>query len=211
MANINPNDIENISVLKSKAAIAIYGDKGVNGVILIETKKEPVYTDVTIIDDNNKDGLKLRTDGNLDFGQENTPAYLYIKDGVEITKEEVEKIHTNTIQSIEVLKGKVAKEKYGKKGVNGVIVIESKNDKQIYVTEKKVHGIVTDEAGDPIPGANVIIKGTTSGTVTDKNGNYLIKVQLDNDVLIFAHLNFQQKEVEIEGKSKIDVTLKTKN
>lgn len=126
MADINPNDIESISVVKDKSAVAIYGDKGVNGVILITTKesKEAVYTDVTIFDDNNKEGLKLKTDGNLDFGQEHPP--VYFKDGVEISQKEVEKINPNAIGSIEVIKGKAAEDKYGIKGKNGVILIRIK-------------------------------------------------------------------------------------
>ena len=142
MADINPNNIESISVLKDEAALAMYREKGKNGVILINTKsgstvenkklgiaengeQKPRYTDVIIIDDNNKDGLKLRTDGNLDFGQEIAP--IYFKDGKEITKSEAEKINPNTIQSIEVIKGEFAKKKYGKKGENGVILIKMKD------------------------------------------------------------------------------------
>lgn len=127
MADIDPNDIESISVLKNKSAIAIYGDKGINGVILITTKeaesKEAVYTDVTIIDDNNKEGLKLKTDGNLNFGE--NPPIFYI-DGEEATEKEVEILEPSTIESISVLKGKAAKEKYGKKGKNGVVLIKMK-------------------------------------------------------------------------------------
>ena len=126
--SIQPDNIESISVLKDASAELKYGEKAKNGVILIKTKKaksnQPVYTDVTIIDDNNKEGLKLKTDGNLDFGQENPP--VFYKDGEEISEEEMEQIEPHDIQSIEVIKGKAAKEKYGKKGKNGVILIKLK-------------------------------------------------------------------------------------
>lgn len=128
LSEIDPNEIHSISVLKDKSAVSIYGDNGVNGVILITTKeaksKESIYTDVTIIDDNNKDGLKLKTDGNLDFGQENPPVFFV--DEKETSQEEVEGIDPSTIESIEVIKGKPAKEKYGKKGKDGVILIKLK-------------------------------------------------------------------------------------
>lgn len=128
MSEIDHTEIHSMTVLKDKSAVSIYGDNGVNGVILITTKeaksKESVYTDVTIYDDNNKDGLKLKTDGNLDFGEENPP--IYFVDEKETSQEEVEKIDPSTIQSIEVIKGKPAKEKYGKKGKDGVILIKLK-------------------------------------------------------------------------------------
>lgn len=128
MSEIDPGEIHSISVLKDQPAVSVYGDKGANGVILITTKKakseDPVYTDVTIIDDNNEEGLKLKTDGNLDFGQENPP--LFFIGEVEATQKEVEEIDKNSIESIEVIKGKAAKEKYGKKGKDGVVLIKMK-------------------------------------------------------------------------------------
>lgn len=54
--------------------------------------------------------------------------------------------------------------------------------------EITVKGNVKDETGAPIPGANVLIKGTTNGTVTDSNGNYVIAVPSNESILIFSFI-----------------------
>ena len=55
-----------------------------------------------------------------------------------------------------------------------------------YAQEKTISGNVTDESG-PLPGVNVIIKGTTNGTQTDFDGNYTIKANT-GDVIIFSYV-----------------------
>ncbi|MDO6519463.1 SusC/RagA family TonB-linked outer membrane protein [Zobellia uliginosa] len=70
----------------------------------------------------------------------------------------------------------------------------------------EVSGQVTDETGQPLLGANVIIKGTSKGTVTDFDGNYSIKVG-PNDRLTFTYIGFIAKEYSVDGKSVIDVSL----
>jgi len=71
-----------------------------------------------------------------------------------------------------------------------------------------VTGKVTDQNGDPISGATVIIKGTTTGTITNRQGNY--EIQLDNEnneTLVFSMVGYEVKEVSVKGKEKIDVEL----
>lgn len=73
--------------------------------------------------------------------------------------------------------------------------------------EKTVSGTVTDAAtGTPIPGANVIVRGTTSGTVTDFDGLYQIEVS-DQDVLVFSYVGFRTQEVQVGAQTTIDVSL----
>lgn len=52
---------------------------------------------------------------------------MYIIDGKEVSKEEIEKLNSDDIATIEVLKGGSADDKYGKKGENGVVVVKTKN------------------------------------------------------------------------------------
>ncbi len=73
--------------------------------------------------------------------------------------------------------------------------------------EITVSGTVSGD-GDPLPGVNVIVKGTSRGVVTDFNGSYEVKVQ-ENDVLEFSFLGFLTQEIPVSGKTKIDVVLKT--
>ncbi len=70
----------------------------------------------------------------------------------------------------------------------------------------KVSGTVTDgEGGEPLPGVNVVIKGTAIGTTTDFDGLYEINADL-GDILQFSYLGFKTKEVTINGE-QLDVVL----
>ncbi|MCM4156915.1 TonB-dependent receptor [Gramella sp. AN32] len=72
--------------------------------------------------------------------------------------------------------------------------------------QSKVSGIVTDSQDIPIPGVNVIIKGTSIGTATDFDGNYEIQAE-NGDIIIFSFLGFQTKEVTYEGQTQLNVQL----
>ena len=61
--------------------------------------------------------------------------------------------------------------------------------------------------GDPIPGATVVVKGTTTGVITDFNGNYTIK-STGNGVLVFSFVGMTTQEVDIKNQSTINVQLK---
>ena len=71
-----------------------------------------------------------------------------------------------------------------------------------------VTGTVTEaETGDPIPGANVVVKGTTTGTVTDIDGKYSLNYTESGAVLAFSFVGFVTQEVEIGNQSVIEVAL----
>ncbi|HEY0611493.1 MAG TPA: TonB-dependent receptor [Chitinophaga sp.] len=70
-----------------------------------------------------------------------------------------------------------------------------------------VKGIVTDENNAPLPGVTVAVKGTAKGTTTNANGAYSLMVNSREDVLIFSLMGTQSKEVKLEGKDVINVTL----
>lgn len=70
-----------------------------------------------------------------------------------------------------------------------------------------VTGTVTDENNQSLPGVNVILKGTGTGTVTDVEGNYSISITNENDILIFSSIGYITKEVAVNGRSTLDVTL----
>ncbi|MEN8156452.1 MAG: SusC/RagA family TonB-linked outer membrane protein [Bacteroidota bacterium] len=72
----------------------------------------------------------------------------------------------------------------------------------------EVTGIVTDsETGEPLPGVNVIIKGTTHGAVSDIDGNYRIRVSGVTDVLVFSFIGYANLEEEVGSRTTIDVSL----
>lgn len=70
-----------------------------------------------------------------------------------------------------------------------------------------VTGTVLDNLGAPLPGANIIEKGTTNGTQTDFDGNYSINVNDGSVVLVFSYIGFSTKEVAVNGQSSINVAL----
>ena len=69
-----------------------------------------------------------------------------------------------------------------------------------------VSGTVSD-AGGPLPGASILVKGTTNGAQTDFDGKFIIKNIGPNAVLVFSYIGLKSQEVSVEGKSKINVTL----
>jgi TonB-linked SusC/RagA family outer membrane protein len=81
---------------------------------------------------------------------------------------------------------------------------------QVFGQERVVTGKVTSqEDGSPIPGANVLVKGSSSGTATDADGNYSISITGDNTVLVFSFLGYQSAEVQVGSRTSVDVQLAT--
>ncbi|TKG96579.1 SusC/RagA family TonB-linked outer membrane protein [Puteibacter caeruleilacunae] len=77
--------------------------------------------------------------------------------------------------------------------------------------QKVVTGVVTDAEGVSMPGVTVLIKGTTVGTITDGNGAYSIKVNSEQDILLFSFVGMKPQEVAVAGNSKISVTLQVED
>ena len=73
---------------------------------------------------------------------------------------------------------------------------------------KKVTGVVVDGTGEPVIGANVVVKGTTNGTITDFDGNYTIEGVSANDVLVVSYIGYLSQEIPVGSQSAINVTLK---
>lgn len=71
-----------------------------------------------------------------------------------------------------------------------------------------VSGIVSDEAGVPIPGISVQVKGTRTGVATANDGTYKLSVPNSNDVLVFSDAGIETKEEKIAGRTTINITLK---
>ena len=69
-----------------------------------------------------------------------------------------------------------------------------------------VSGTVTDESGMPLPGVNVLIKGTTRGVQTDFDGNYAIEAS-NGEVLVFSYLGMKTTEFTFQDSPRIDVVM----
>jgi hypothetical protein len=133
---IDPQQIDEISVLKGKAGVELYGDKGKNGVVLIKLKEQIDLksTDNAVVVgykkyNVNMEGASQQSNSNLAVirlkGTKSLAGQpLYIVDGKEV--DEINSINPNEIASISVLKNESATKKYGDKGKNGVIIVKLK-------------------------------------------------------------------------------------
>lgn len=70
-----------------------------------------------------------------------------------------------------------------------------------------VNGNVVDENNQPIPGANIIEKGTSNGSVTDFDGNFSINVADENSTLVISFVGYSTKEIVVGSQSNISITL----
>jgi iron complex outermembrane receptor protein len=71
---------------------------------------------------------------------------------------------------------------------------------------QEVSGTVSDATG-PLPGASVVVKGTTNGTQTDFDGNYTIDGLEDDSILVFSYIGYSNQEIPVAGQTTIDVIL----
>jgi hypothetical protein len=72
--------------------------------------------------------------------------------------------------------------------------------------EKTISGNVSDESGLPLPGVNIIVKGTTTGTQTDFDGNYTINASVGS-VLSFTYLGLKPQEITVSASNTVNVTM----
>ena len=75
-----------------------------------------------------------------------------------------------------------------------------------FAQEKTISGTVSDQSGLPLPGVNIIVKGTSRGTQTDFDGNYSINVST-GDVLTFSYLGLQTQEIKVGASNTINATM----
>lgn len=71
----------------------------------------------------------------------------------------------------------------------------------------KVNGVVFDENNQPLPGANVLVKGTALGTTTDADGAYNVEVPDAQSTLVFSFIGYQTLEIKVDNRSEVNVVL----
>lgn len=77
----------------------------------------------------------------------------------------------------------------------------------LFAQAKNITGKVVDPDGNPIPGVTIIAKGTTVGTASNENGEFSLDVPEEDNVLVFSFVGMKTKEVNVEGKTSINVTM----
>lgn len=87
------------------------------------------------------------------------------------------------------------------------VTTKSVDEIQAVQQGKRVTGVVLDNAGIPIIGANIIVKGTTNGTVTDFDGNYTLEEVPADAVLVISYIGYLSQEIPVGNQTNIKVTL----
>lgn len=90
-------------------------------------------------------------------------------------------------------------------------------DKQIVISpidgplpqeaQRKISGKVTDQSGSGIPGATVVVKGTTIGVITDAGGNYSVNLPDKADILVFSFVGMKTLEIKVANQTLVSVVL----
>ena len=68
-------------------------------------------------------------------------------------------------------------------------------------------GTVIDVDSEPLIGVNIVVKGTTAGTVTDVDGTYILGVANNDDVLVFSYIGYLSEEIPVGDKTVVNITL----
>ncbi len=87
---------------------------------------------------------------------------------------------------------------------NNLIIITPRESLQ---QELEITGSVISPDGEPLTGVNIVIKGTTTGTVTDNKGNFSITVRSADDILQISYVGYLTEEIPVAGQTVINVTL----
>ena len=70
-----------------------------------------------------------------------------------------------------------------------------------------VKGTIVDATGMPVIGANVMVKGTTNGTITDMDGNFSLEAD-NNAILVVSYIGFANQEIKVGNQTNLSIALK---
>ena len=96
---------------------------------------------------------------------------------------------------------------YTIKGNNQVVIHEAKQKNSQQTENKVIKGLVVDNLGEPIIGANIMVKGTANGTISDMDGNFTLNVP-NNAVLTISYIGYSNQEVKVGDETNFTITLK---
>ena len=91
--------------------------------------------------------------------------------------------------------------------VNNYIILSKAEATHVKQNTKKVEGVVLDQSGEPIIGANVVEKGTMNGIITDMDGKFILDVATDA-TLVVSYIGYTTMEVPVSNKQNLSITLK---
>lgn len=126
----------------------------------------------------------------------------------------------NNLPKVKVKKGIISTNKLLKKSLslenlditvtaNNSILLKEKPESKVknQIQEFQVSGVVSDANGQPLPGANILEKGTTNGAQTDFDGKFSLNVADEKTILIVSYVGFLTKQIPVNGETKLTITL----
>jgi len=89
-----------------------------------------------------------------------------------------------------------------------VIILYKDGETQTKIQQQKnVSGKITDSSGSPLPGVSIVVKGTTTGTITDVDGNYTLTNVPAGATLVFSFIGMETQELAVTGQARINVVM----
>ena len=134
--------------------------------------------------------------------------FLYNNDLVNDDKKIDVNVNDGTIQ--EILTEPLSKSNLTFKVVDKQIIVYPVDERPTVQPQRNIiKGIISDDTGQPLPGATVIIKGTTRGVITDLDGSYTIEAN-QGETLVFSFIGMDTQIIEVTGQVQVNVQMKDK-
>ena len=92
-----------------------------------------------------------------------------------------------------------------------IVVLCALSITAVHAQGHEVSGTISDRSGLPLPGVNVLVKGTNIGVIADIDGNYLINSPSSSSILVYSYLGMFTQEIVLTGQKKVDVVLLEKS
>lgn len=138
---------------------------------------------------------------------ENKSEFFFLYSPKQIDVEEVITINAveKTIEDIlvDIFKGRVRFEVHDRQ----IILKPYVPEQAPIVQQLQVSGRVVDEAGMPLPGVSVVVKGTATGVITDMDGKFSLSIPVGSQVLSFTFIGMEPQEVPIGASTRFDITM----
>lgn len=91
--------------------------------------------------------------------------------------------------------------------IRGLLVICLLTCSNIVFAQQQISGVIKDEQGQPLPGANVLLKGTSNGVTTDAVGKFAIETTSPQDVLVISFIGYASQEIVVGNQTTFDIVL----
>lgn len=146
---------------------------------------------------------------------ENQTGYKFVYNDQDIAGENPVQMKRTNVTLEKLLDKELTLRGYGYKAVGKNILVkrtdkvigDDRQSEESNIQQKTVTGRVTDENGEPLPGVNVQVKGTSIGTSTDTDGRYRLVLPASTGTLVFTNIGFQTRESEIPENGIVHAVL----